>query len=227
MSSLPLSPTLTHAGTPVQPAARATGPLRRGARGPKEVADSDAFATRLHHDRELRVAASFCEDHDEALWLLRRLRALPQLTGDQVLLLKPMDAAPRRFAQWQAIWGALRPAQRAARGASLTLLTAAATAGLLLGLATGLLADLPLLATLAVTVLLMLALGGTALAWHGRAARAAPRRRFDKALQHGLAHGQFAVVVTGVHDAATASAAIETMRSVGVYWCAETPRRAA
>ena len=227
MYSPSLSPTLTQAGAPAQPTARAPGPLRRGARGRKEAAESDVFATRLHDDRELRVAASFCEDHDEALWLLRRLRALPQMTGEQVLLLKPMDAAPRRYAQWQAIWDALRPAQRAARGASLTLLTATGMAGLLLGLATGLLAGLSLLATLAVTVVAVLALGAAALTWRRRAALAAPRRRFDQTLQQGLARGQFAVVVTGVHDAATASAAIETMRSVGIYWCAETPRKAA
>lgn len=184
-------------------------------------------AGRLHTGRELRVAANFCVTQDEAVWLYRRLRADPRLSDDQVQLLKPVDASPRRFSQRRHSWDSLRPlAQRAAASSSWAALQASGLLGLLLGLGLGLLAGLSIIETLAVALLATLLTLGLSLVLRPMISSAAQHRRFDRVLQHRLAHGQYAVVVTGVRDPAAASLALATMRSAGVYWCAETPRKA-
>ena len=194
----------------------------------REAGDSALFATRLHPDRELRVAASFCATQDEAVWLHRRLSAHPRLAGEQLHLLKPVDALPRRFARWQSGWDSLRPlSRRAAAPSDRVVWQLGGSIGLLLGLGISLLADLSMAETVATTALCLLLALGLALAGQWAAARTARPRHFDKVLSHRLAQGEFAVVVTGVRDATTAADAIALMRSVGLYWCAETPRRTA
>lgn len=197
---------------------RSSLPARRG------LPEGDLFCTRLHTGRELRVAANFCETQDEALWLLRHLRADPRLGDEQVQLLKPVDASPRRFLHRRQSWDRLRPlSRRAASTASRATLQLSTLPGLLLCLGLGLLAGLSIVETLGAALLstfLTLGIGLVLLPWIGNAAQ---HPRFDQVLQHRLAHGQYAVVVTGVSDLAAASRAIAAMRSVGVYWCAETP----
>ena len=194
----------------------------------REAGDSDLFATRLHPDRELRVAASFCATQEEAVWLHRRLSAHPRLAGEQLHLLKPVDALPRRFARWQTAWDGLRPLSRRAMAPSgRRVWQAGGLSGLLLGLAISLLADLSMAETVATTALCLLLALGLVVAGQWAVARTARPRRFDQVLAQRLAQGEFAVVVTGVRDASTAADAIALMRSVGLYWCAETPRRSA
>lgn len=95
--------------------------------------------------------------------------------------------------------------------------------GLLLCLGLGLLAGLSIVETLGAALLSTLLTLGIGLVLLPLIGNAAQHPRLDQVLQHRLAHGQYAVVVTGVSDLAAASRAIAAMRSVGVYWCAETP----
>ena len=214
------------AAKPAKPAkpARPANRWRRALQALQHVPEGDLFATRLHMGRELRVAANFSVTQDEAVWLCRRLRADPRLSEEQVQLLKPVDATPRRFAQRRHSWDSLRPlAQRAAYGSAWAALPPSSVLGLLLSLGLGLLAGLSIIETLAAVMLVTLLTLGISLVLRPVISSAAQHRRFDRVLQHRLAHGQYAVVVTGVQDAATASQAIAAMRSVGIYWCAETP----
>lgn len=214
------SSSLLHLALPAKPAGRLRSalPARRG------LPEADLFSHRLHTVRELRVAASFCETQVEALWLLRRLRADPRLGDEQVQLLKPVDASPRRFLHRRQSWDCLRPlSRRAASTASWATLQLSTLPGLLLCLGLGLLAGLSIVETLGAALLSTLLTVGIGLVLPPLIGNAAQHRRFDQVLQHRLARGQYAVVVTGVSDLAAASRAIAAMRSVGVYWCAETP----
>ena len=216
------SPSLSHPALPVNPASR----LRRALRARRHAHGSDLFATRLHMGRELRVAANFCETQDEAVWLYHRLRADPRLSDDQVQLLKPVDATPRRFLLQRDRWDGLRPlSQRAASMSSWGPLQVTTLLGMLLGLGLGLLGGLSIVETLIATLLSTLLTLGIGLVLRPLIGDAGQHRRFDQVLQHRLAHGQYAVVLTGVSNPAAASQAIAAMRSVGVYWCAETPRK--
>ena len=205
------------------------GPTRRLQHGLGASQDSDESAllpARLQAGRELRVAASFCETQDEAVWLYRRLRAQPRLSEDQVQLLGPVDATPRRFLQRRHTWDSLRPlSQRAASTSAWALLQASLLLGLLLGLGLGLLTGLSIIETLVATLLGTLLTLGIGMVLRPLISKAAQHRHFDQVLQHRLARGQYAVVVTGVRDPAAAIQAIVAMRSVGLYWCAETPHK--
>lgn len=196
-------------------------------RAHRQAGDGDLVATRLHTGRELRVAANFCVTQDEAVWLYRRLRVDPRLSDDQVQLLKPVDASPRRFAQRRHCWDSLRPlTQRVGAKASWAPLQASSLLGLLVGLGLGLLAGLSIIETLVAALLCTLLTLGISLVLRPVIGSAAQHRRFDRVLKHRLAHGQYAVVVIGVHDPAAANQAIATLRSAGVYWCAETHHKA-
>lgn len=213
--------------SPSPPRGKASGLSRRSLAGRREALDSDQFATRLHEDRTLRVAANFCETQDEAVWLSQRLRSHPRLSTEQVMLLKPVDAIPRRFEQLRLTWDAMRPyAQRSTLATSGRALHATELLGMVLGLGLSLLANLSMPETLAATALILLLTVGIGRVLRPMTRGTARPRRFDQVLQQRLAHGQYAVVVAGVRDASTASDAIDAMRSVGVYWCAETPKKA-
>ena len=207
--------------------ARPAGRLRQAWHAPQESPEGDRLAARLQAGRELRVAASFCETQHEAVWLYRRLRAHPRLSDNQVQLLGPVDATSRRFLRRRHTWDSLRPLwQRAASTSPWALLQASTLLGLLLGLGFGLLTGLSIVETLVATLLGTLLTLGSGLVLRPLISRAAQLPRFDQVLQHRLARGQYAVVVICVRDPAAASEAIASMRSVGVYWCAETPRKA-
>lgn len=218
MSSLDLSPSLPRGGS----RARLGRAIRRC-----EATDSEPVATRLQPDRELRVAAGFCATQDEAVWLVRRLSAGRKLRGEQVQLLEPVDALPQRFAGVQTAWDALRPlSRRATAPLSRAMLQLGGLAGLLLCLVISLAFDLSVIETLAATGLSLLLGVGLGLMMQRTMSRAARPRRFDRVLQQRLACGEYAVVVNGVRDPAAASHVIALMRGGGLYWCAETPRRA-
>ena len=229
MSSLPplgaspiTLPSLSHPEVHAKPA----GGFCRVFRARQGSDESDLLAARLQAGRELRVAASFCETQDEAVWLYRRLRAHPRLSDDQVQLLGPIDATPRRFLHRRHTWDSLRPlSQRAASTSPWGLLQASMLLGLLLGLGLGLLTGLSIIETLVATLLGTLLTLGIGMVLRPLISKTAQHRRFDQVLQHRLAQGQYAVVVIEVRDPAAASQAIAAMRSVGVYWCAETPRK--
>lgn len=217
---------LSHGALAVEPA-KPVNRWRQALRARSHAPDSDLFATRLHMGRELRVAANFSVTQDEALWLYRRLRDNTRLSEEQVQLLKPVDATPRRFAQRRHAWDSLRPlTHRTASGSSWAALPPSSVLGLPLGLALGIgwLAGLSIVESLLAAVLGTLLLLGVSLVLRPVLSSAAQHRRFDRVLQRRLARGQYAVVVTGVQDATAATQAIAAMRSVGIYWCAETPR---